>query len=36
MIDDAVRSTAFEITVSNATQSINVDVPSHYGYIFIK
>jgi 1,4-alpha-glucan branching enzyme len=36
MIDDAVRSTPYEIAVSNANQSITVDVPSHYGYIFIK
>jgi maltooligosyltrehalose trehalohydrolase len=36
MIDDAVRSTPFEIMASNANQSINVDVPSNYGYIFIR
>ncbi len=36
MIDDAVRSTPFEISVSSANQYINVDVPSNYGYIFIK
>jgi maltooligosyltrehalose trehalohydrolase len=36
MIDDTVRTTPFEITVSNANQYINVDMPSNYGYIFIK
>ena len=36
MIDDAVRTAPFEISVSDANQSINVDVPSNYGYIFIK
>jgi 1,4-alpha-glucan branching enzyme len=36
MIDNAVRTAPFDITVSNASQYINVDVPSNYGYIFIK
>jgi 1,4-alpha-glucan branching enzyme len=36
MIDNTVRTTPFDITVSNANQSINVDMPSNYGYIFIK
>ncbi len=36
MIDDTVRSTPYEISVSSASQSINVDVPSNYGYIFVK
>ncbi|HCI78473.1 MAG TPA: hypothetical protein DHW02_02140, partial [Ktedonobacter sp.] len=35
MIDDAVRSTPFEIVVSSANQAVNVDVPSNYGYVFI-
>lgn len=36
MIDDGLRSTPFEISVSSANQVINVEVPSNYGYIFIK
>ena len=36
MIDNDVRTAPFDITVSNANQYINVDVPSNYGYIFIK
>jgi len=36
MIDDAVRATPFETSVSYANQYINVDVPSNYGCIFIK
>ena len=36
MIDDAMRSTPFEIVVSSANQSVNIDVPSNYGYVFIK
>ena len=35
MIDDAARTAPFEVSVTNANQSINVDVPSNYGYIFI-
>jgi maltooligosyltrehalose trehalohydrolase len=36
MIDDSARSTPYEIAVSSANQSITIDVPSHYGYIFVK
>ncbi len=36
MIDQDVRPTPFEISVSSANQFIKVDVPSNYGYIFIK
>jgi hypothetical protein len=36
MIDDTLRTTPFEITVSYANQAMNVDVPSNYGCIFIK
>ena len=35
MIDDSLRSTPLEISVSSAEQFIKVDVPSNYGYIFI-
>ena len=35
MIDDGLRATPFEISVSSADQVINVEVPSNYGYIFI-
>ena len=36
MIDDAVRSTPYEISVGSADQLVDVTVPSNYGYIFIK
>jgi hypothetical protein len=36
MIDDDVRSTPFQVSASSANQPITVNVPSHYGYIFIK
>ena len=36
MIDDAVRSTPYEISVGSANQLVDVTVPSNYGYIFIK
>ncbi|GAC1656887.1 MAG: hypothetical protein NVS4B7_01440 [Ktedonobacteraceae bacterium] len=36
MIDNDVRSTPLELSVSSANQFINVNVPANYGYIFIK
>ncbi len=35
-IDDDVRQQPYDICVTAANQQINVTVPSHYGYIFIK
>lgn len=36
MIDNAVRSTPFEIVIGNANQLVAIDVPSNYGYVFVK
>ncbi len=36
MIDNDVRSRPFDISVGDPNQSIAVDVPSNYGYIFVK
>jgi maltooligosyltrehalose trehalohydrolase len=36
MIDEDIRSTPLEISVSSPNQFMTVDVPSHYGYIFVK
>ncbi len=36
MIDAAVRATPFEISVSDANQVVSVEVPSHYGYVFVR
>jgi maltooligosyltrehalose trehalohydrolase len=35
-IDAAVRPTPFDLTIDTAEQLVQVDVPSNYGYIFIK
>jgi 1,4-alpha-glucan branching enzyme len=36
MIDNDVRSTPLEITVNSANQLMPIQVPSHYGYVFVK
>ena len=36
MIDTDVRSTPYDIVVGNANQMVTIDVPSHYGYVFVK
>lgn len=36
MIDNDVRAQPFDLTVISATLPVTLDVPSHYGYIFVK
>jgi hypothetical protein len=36
MIDDGARSTPYEISIDRANQIVRVDIPSNYGYIFVK
>ena len=36
MIDQDVRPAPFELVVTTADEAITIDVPSNYGYVFIK
>jgi hypothetical protein len=35
MIDNDVRATPFDVTVTAADESVSVEVPAHYGYLFV-
>ena len=35
MIDNDVRQSPYDVVVSNSNQQITIQVPSHYGYIFM-
>jgi maltooligosyltrehalose trehalohydrolase len=36
MIDEDIRKEPWTVTVHQANQSIHIDVPSHYGFVFVK
>ncbi len=36
MIDNDVRQTPYDIVVSSANQDVTIEVPSNYGYVFVK
>ena len=36
MIDNDVRQTPYDIVVSSANQNVTINVPSNYGYVFVK
>ena len=35
MIDRDVRQTPFEITIASAGEDMTVEIPSHYGFVFV-
>jgi maltooligosyltrehalose trehalohydrolase len=36
MIDNDVRQTPYDVIVSSANQNVTIEVPSNYGYVFVK